>query len=79
MANMDKQIIFSGMQATGTFALGNYIGAVKNWVSLQDTYNCLYCIVDLHSLTIRQDPQVLLRKTRELFALYIALGRFCAK
>jgi len=67
-------IVFSGMQATGIPSLGNYIGAVKNWVTLQNDYRCLYCIVDLHSITVRQDPATLREKARDLLTLYIALG-----
>ena len=52
----DKKLIFSGIQPTGTFTLGNYLGAVKNWGPLQDEYNCVYSIVDLHAITVRQDP-----------------------
>ena len=52
----DKKIIFSGIQPTGVFTLGNYLGAVRNWGTLQDEYNCIYSIVDLHAITVRQDP-----------------------
>ena len=69
-----KQIIFSGMQATGVPSLGNYIGAIKNWANLQKDYQCLFCVVDLHSITVRQDPKILRSKARELFTLYVALG-----
>ena len=69
-----KKIIFSGMQATGSLCIGHYIGAAKNWIQLQDEYQCLYCVVDLHSLTIRQDPERLRQKARELLMMYIALG-----
>ncbi len=69
-----KPIIFSGMQPTGVPSLGNFIGAIQNWVQLQDDYRCIYCVVDMHSLTVRQDPEELRRKARELLILYIALG-----
>ena len=69
-----KKTIFSGMQATGVPSLGNYLGAIKNWSSLQNEYNCFYCIVNLHSLTVRQDPAELRKKSRELLMLYIACG-----
>lgn len=69
-----KPIIFSGMQATGVPSIGNYIGAIKNWVSLQKDYRCLFCVVDLHSITVRQDPLILREKSRDLLTLYIALG-----
>ena len=69
-----KPTIFSGAQATGMPHLGNYIGAIKNWISLQDNYQCLYCVVDMHSITVRQDPKVLRESSRQLLTLYIALG-----
>jgi len=69
-----KPTIFSGMQATGVPSLGNYIGAIKNWVELQKDYQCLFCVVDLHSITVRQDPKTFQEKARELLTLYIALG-----
>ena len=66
--------IFSGMQPSGVPSLGNYLGAIKNWVDLQSEYNCLYCIVDLHSITVRQNPAELRKKSRDLLTLYIACG-----
>ena len=66
--------ILSGMQPTGNLHLGNYLGALKNWVKLQDTHECLYCVVDLHALTVPQDPQKLRRAIRETAAAYIAAG-----
>lgn len=69
-----KKSLFSGMQATGTLHLGNYLGALKNWVELEDEYETFYCVVDLHSITIRQDPAELRRKARSLLTLYIAAG-----
>ena len=69
-----KPIIFSGMQATGIPTLGNYIGAIKNWVNMQKDHQCLYCVVDLHSITVRHDPAVFRERSRELLTLYIALG-----
>ena len=69
-----KQVIFSGIQPTGTFTLGNYLGAIKNWVKLQDEYDCIYSIVDLHALTVRQEPAQLRRRTLEAFALILACG-----
>jgi tryptophanyl-tRNA synthetase len=71
---MDKQIIFSGIQPTGKLNIGSYLGSVKNWVQLQEEYNCLYCVVDLHSLTIRIDPSVLRKNSMEMFAILIACG-----
>ena len=70
----NKQRIFSGIQATGTPHLGNYLGAIKRWGALSDDYDCLYCVVDLHSLTVRQDPAKLRRNGRDMLAWLIALG-----
>ena len=70
----DKKILFSGMQATGNLTLGNYLGALKNWIALSDEYECFYCVVDLHSITVRQDPAELRRRARALLTLYIAAG-----
>jgi tryptophanyl-tRNA synthetase len=69
-----KKVIFSGIQPSGNLTIGNYIGAMKNFVALQDEYDCYYCIVDLHALTVRQDPAELRRRSFELAALYIAVG-----
>lgn len=69
-----KKIIFSGMQPSGTITLGNYLGALKNWTNLQDEYNSLYCIVDMHAITVRQDPATLRKNARDLMMLYIAAG-----
>lgn len=69
-----KRILFSGMQATGTLTLGNYLGALKNWISLSDEYECFYSVVDLHSITVRQDPAELRKRARNLLTLYIAAG-----
>lgn len=69
-----KKTLFSGMQATGTLTLGNYLGALKNWVELEDEYQCFYCVVDLHSLTVRQDPAELRKRARALLTLYLAAG-----
>lgn len=70
----DKKVLFSGMQATGNLTLGNYLGALKNWVKLSDEYECFYCVVDEHSITVRQDPSVLRKRARALLTLYIAAG-----
>lgn len=70
----DKKVLFSGMQATGNLTLGNYLGALKNWVTLSDEYECFYCVVDMHSITVRQDPAVLRKRARALLTLYIAAG-----
>lgn len=69
-----KKSIFSGMQATGTLTLGNYLGALKNWVELEDEFQCFYCVVDMHSITVRQDPAELRKRARALLTLYIAAG-----
>ena len=61
-----KKTLFSGMQATGNLTLGNYLGALKNWVALSDEYNCFYCVVDEHSITVRQDPAELRSRARKL-------------
>lgn len=70
----DKKVLFSGMQATGNLTLGNYLGALKNWVTLSEEYECFYCVVDEHSITVRQDPATLRRRARALLTLYIAAG-----
>ena len=69
-----KKVIFSGIQPTGTFTLGNYIGALKNWVKLQDNYNCVYSVVNLHAITVRQDPAQLKKNTLSAYALLLACG-----
>ena len=69
-----KKVLFSGMQATGNLTLGNYLGALKNWVTLSDEYECFYSVVDMHSITVRQDPATLRKRARNLMALYIAAG-----
>jgi len=71
---MDKKIIFSGIQPSGDLTLGNYIGAIKNWVKLQEEYNCYYCVVDLHAITVRQNPTDLRKRTLDVLALYLACG-----
>ena len=69
-----KKTIFSGIQPSGILTLGNYLGAVKNWVALQDEYDCYYCVVDLHAITVRQDPATLRRRTLDTMAILIASG-----
>jgi tryptophanyl-tRNA synthetase len=66
--------IFSGIQPTGNLHLGNYLGAIRNWVALQRDFECIFCIVDLHALTLPQDPDELRASTREVTAAYIAAG-----
>ena len=70
----NKKIIFSGAQPSGKLSIGNYIGALKNWVDLQDSYNCFYCVVDMHAITVKQDPAELRRRSLETLAVYIACG-----
>lgn len=72
--SVNKQVIFSGIQPSGVFTIGNYIGAIRNWVKLQDLYLCYYCVVDLHAVTVRQDPAALRRRSLESLALLIACG-----
>ena len=69
-----KPVIFSGIQPSGTLTLGNYIGALRNFSKLQDDYDCIYCIVDEHAITVRQNPADLRRRCLELAAIYIASG-----
>ena len=70
----EKKVLYSGMQATGTLTLGNYLGALKNWVELTDEYECIYGVMDLHSLTVRQVPAEFRKNARALYALYVAAG-----
>lgn len=70
----NKKTIFSGIQPSGDLTIGNYFGALKNWVKLQEDYNSFYCIVDLHAITVRQIPKELRRRTLEVLAIYIAAG-----
>ncbi len=69
-----KKLIFSGIQPTGTFTLGNYIGAIRNWKPLQEDYRCVYCVVDEHAITVRIDPAKLRQKTLEAYAQLMACG-----
>ena len=69
-----KKTIFSGVQPSGKLTLGNYLGAIRNFGPLQDAYNCIYCVVDMHAITVRQDPATLRRQTLEVLAQYIACG-----
>ena len=66
--------VFSGIQPTGNLHLGNYLGAIRNWVTMQDAHECIYCIVDLHAITLRQDPKVLRSGIREMAAALLASG-----
>ena len=69
-----KKRIFSGIQPSGELTLGSYMGAIRNWVDLQEEYDCLYCIVDMHAITVRQDPATLRRRSVNQLAQYIACG-----
>jgi len=71
---VDKKVVFSGVQPSGKLTIGNYLGAIKNWVELQEEYDCYYCIVDLHAITIPQVPKELRRSSLEVLALYMACG-----
>ena len=70
----NKKVIFSGVQPSGNLTIGNYLGALKNWVKLQDEYDCYYCVVDLHAITVKQEPKDLRRRTLEVLAIYLAAG-----
>src|SRR5258707_9505931 len=69
-----RKRIFSGAQPTGNVHLGNYLGALRNWVALQKEYESFFCIVNLHAITVAQDPKILAEKTRELARIYLAVG-----
>jgi len=71
---MSKPIVFSGAQPSGELTIGNYLGALRQWVQMQDDYHCIYCIVDLHAITVRQDPVALRKATLDTLALYLACG-----
>ncbi|MBF0097266.1 MAG: tryptophan--tRNA ligase [Magnetococcales bacterium] len=73
-ASSDRPIVFSGAQPTGQLTLGNYMGALRTWVRMQQDYDCIFCVVDLHALTVRQDPAQLRHHIFELTALYLACG-----
>lgn len=70
----NKKVIFSGIQPSGSLTLGNYLGALKNWTKLQDEYNCYYCVVDMHAITVPKEPKDLRKNTIEVLANYIAAG-----
>ncbi|MBS0536496.1 MAG: tryptophan--tRNA ligase [Proteobacteria bacterium] len=69
-----KELVFSGVQPTGNLHLGNYLGAITKFVALQNTHDCIYCVVDMHAITVWQDPAELTRNTREVTAAFIASG-----
>ena len=74
MNEAKKNTVLSGVQPSGDLHIGNYLGAIKNFVSMQNNYNCFFCIVDLHAITVKQDPKLLKRNTLEVAATYIASG-----
>ena len=74
MSDNQKKTIFSGVQPSGKLTLGNYLGAIRNFPILQEEYNCVYCVVDMHAITVRQNPAALRRATLEVLAQYIACG-----
>lgn len=69
-----KKIVFSGVQPSGNLTIGNYLGAIKNFKDLENDYNCIYCVVNQHAITVRQDPVELRRRTKEILAIYLASG-----
>src|SRR5574344_1948873 len=71
---MAKPIIFSGIQPSGELSVGNYIGSLRNWVILQDDYDCIYCVVNEHAITVRQDPKELLERSYNTLAIFLAAG-----
>ena len=67
----EKKVLYSGMQATNVLTLGNYLGALKNWVKLNEEYDCYFGVMDLHSLTVRQEPAEFRKKAKELYATFV--------
>lgn len=74
MTNFQKPIAFSGIQPSGIIHLGNYLGSIKNWLGLQEHYQCIFCLVDYHAITVRQKPEELRKNTEDLLKLYLACG-----
>lgn len=72
--DLARKTIFSAIQPSGTITIGNYFGAIKNWVELQDSYNCIFALADLHTITVLQDPKNLRKNTLEAYALLLACG-----
>lgn len=70
----EKKVLYSGMQATGKLTIGNYIGALKNWVNLHEEYECFFGVMDLHSLTVRQNPTEFRQNARRIYTQYVAAG-----
>ena len=71
---MEEKIVYSAAQPSGTLTIGNYIGSIRNWLTMQEEYNCFYAMANMHAITVRQEPAELRRRTLELAALYIACG-----
>ena len=69
-----SKTIFSGVQPSGNLHLGNYLGAIKNWVALQNEYQCIFCVVDYHAITVKQEPKILREKIKEIAKIYLAAG-----
>ena len=69
-----KQVVFSAIQPSGTITLGNYLGAIRNWVKMQEEYNCIYALADLHTITVRQEPAVMRRNIIDAYASILACG-----
>ena len=74
MENEKKQIAFSAIQPSGTITLGNYLGALRNWVTMQDEYNCIYALADLHTITVRQEPAQMRKNILDAYASILACG-----
>ena len=74
MENQKKPIVFSGIQPSGKLTIGNYLGAINNWLPMAKTHNCIYSVVDAHAITVRQDPKELREATFRVLATYIAAG-----
>ena len=71
---MSKPIVLSGVQPSGELSIGNYLGALRQWQQMQDDYDCQYCVVDLHAITVRQDPKALHEATLDALAICLAVG-----
>ena len=70
----ERKILYSAIQPTNNLTIGNYIGPIRNWISLQNDYNCFFAVANMHAITVRQVPAELRQKTLEVIALYIACG-----
>ncbi len=72
--NADKKIVFSGVQPSGNLHIGNYLGAISQWVEMQEKFSCIFCVVDYHAITVPQDPEILKQKIIEITKIYLAAG-----